>query len=179
MRDAFNFQDLTRLASPSLFNVMPEKAVTFVGNHDTEARQDNDLDFPNAYEAHAYAYILMAPGYPTIFYSHYETSGDEQREKIQQLISLRQQLAAGEWAVLYSSTDQFIVSRAGDDTKNGLVLYLNISDSEVSREVQTLWSDATLEDFTDGIIPSTNTDTEGMASLSAPANGYAIWSIQN
>ncbi|QCX00409.1 DUF1939 domain-containing protein [Aggregatimonas sangjinii] len=177
MRDAFNTRNLQRLTAASLLNNQPEKAVTFVGNHDTENRQDNDLDFPNAFELHAYAYILCAPGYPTIFYSHYENSGDEKKQKIRQMIALRQELAAGDWSVLFVNADEFIASRSGDDNKEGLVLYLNISDNEVSREVQTHWSEGNLIDFTGNSTESNVVASDGKAMLQAPVNGYAIWSV--
>ncbi|MFK7812510.1 MAG: alpha-amylase domain-containing protein [Maribacter sp.] len=178
MRDAFNGRNLQRLEAASLFVARPDKAVTFVGNHDTENRQDNDLDFPNAFELHAYAFILMAPGYPSVFYSHYERSGSEQKEAIKQLIMIRNDLAAGEWTVLHTSADEFLASRKGDDIKEGLVLYLNISDNEVSREVQTHWTDINLKDFTANSSASISVNSNGMAVLIAPANSYAIWSLE-
>lgn len=177
MRDAFNGRNLQRLEAASLFQTRPNKAVTFVGNHDTESRQDNDLDFPNEFELHAYAHILMAPGYPTIFYSHYERSGVEQKEGIRQLIQIRKELAAGDWTVLFAEGDEFVASRNGDATKAGLVLYLNISDTEVIREVQTHWSELNLKDFTGNITELIAVDANGMAILKAPANSYAIWSV--
>jgi len=178
MRDAFNGRNLQRLGAPSLFSTRPDKAVTFVGNHDTENRQDNDLDFPNAFELHAYAHILMAPGYPTLFYSHYERSGEAQKKSIQELIQIRKDLAAGDWTILFAEGDEFLASRNGDANKEGLVLYLNISDSEVSREVQTHWSNTSLKDFTANQTKSIAVDENGMATLIAPANGYAIWSLE-
>ena len=178
MRDAFNGNNLQRLQAPSLFQARPDKAVTFVGNHDTENRQDNDLDFPNVFEQHAYAFILMAPGYPTVFYSHYERSGAEQKESINQLIQIRKELASGEWNVLHAEGDEFLASRSGDANKEGLVLYLNISDAEVSREVPTHWADASLKDFTENSAELIAVDANGMAILKAPANSYAIWSLE-
>lgn len=178
MRDAFNGSNLQRLEAASLFSTIPDKAVTFVGNHDTENRQDNDLDFPNAFELHAYAYILMAPGYPTIFYSHYERSGTEKKEGIRQLIQIRKELAAGDWTVLFAEGDEFLASRNGDANKDGLVLYLNISESEVSREVQTHWADLNLKDYIGSSAAVIAVDADGKATLTAPANGYAIWSVE-
>lgn len=178
MRDAFNGRNLQRLSSPSLFSTRPDKSVTFVGNHDTEGRQDNDLDFPNDYELHAYAHILMAPGYPTVFYSHYQRSGPEKREGIKQLIQIRKELAAGDWTVLFAEGDEFLASRNGDGSKAGLVLYLNISNAEVSREVQTHWSNTTLKDFTENIGETILVDADGNVMLKAPANSYSIWSLE-
>ncbi|UNZ00126.1 alpha-amylase [Zhouia spongiae] len=175
MKDAFSQGNLTLLNNPSLFASLPDKAVTFVGNHDTEARGEGN-EFPDAYESHAYAFIMSAPGYPTVFYSHYEDSGDEQKQKIQQLIQIRSELAAGDWSVEYSDNDEFIAKRSGDGNKPGLMLYINTSDSEASKEVLTPWMSANIKDYTENIFLFTNTDASGTAVIKAPANGYAIWS---
>lgn len=174
MKDAFNNGNLNDLTKPSLLASLPDKAVTFVGNHDTEAR-DGGNEFPNEWETHAYAYILSAPGYPTVFYSHYEDSGEEQKAKINQLIQLRSQLAAGDWEVKYVDNDEFIATRSGDVTKPGLALYINISDNEVSRDIQTHWVNANIKDYTEEFILFSQSDDMGNATLKAPAKGYAIW----
>ena len=176
MRNAFTGSDLTKLTDPSLFATLPNKAVTFVGNHDTEAR-DGSNEFPDEFETHAYAFIMSAPGYPSVFYSHYEDSGDEQKQKIQQLISIRSQLAAGDWTVSHADNDEFIALRGGDGTKPGLVLYINLSNSEASRDVQTHWTDASIKDYTDQFFVFEKSDATGMVNVKAPANGYAIWAF--
>jgi len=179
MRDAFNNGNLQELWGASLFVSRPDKAVTFVGNHDTEGRSDNDLDFPNEFELHAYAFILSAPGYPTIFYSHYERNGEEKKQRINELIQIRQELAAGEWSVLFANANEFLASRNGDGSKEGLILYLNISENEVSRETQTHWTNSNLKDFTGNVAELSEVNAEGLAILKAPGNGYAIWSLNS
>ncbi|KAJ3677011.1 hypothetical protein LUZ60_002735 [Juncus effusus] len=47
----------------------PEKAVTFVDNHDTGSTQ-NSWPFPSDKVMQGYAYILTHPGIPCIFYDH-------------------------------------------------------------------------------------------------------------
>ncbi|GAA3584835.1 alpha-amylase domain-containing protein [Snuella lapsa] len=174
MRNAFENSNLTSLTGSSLFASMPNKAVTFVGNHDTEAR-DGGNEFPDKWETHAYAFIMSAPGYPSVFYSHYEDSGDEQKQRIQQLIKIRQELAAGDWMVNYVDTDEFIATRTGDGEKPGLVLYINISNEEVSRDIQTHWVDANVKDYTEEFFVFQKSDASGMVTVKAPASGYAIW----
>ncbi|WP_209405014.1 alpha-amylase domain-containing protein [Pseudozobellia sp. WGM2] len=174
MRNAFLNGNLNELTKPSLLSTMPEKAVTFVGNHDTESR-DGSNEFPNEFETHAYAYIMSAPGYPCVFYSHYEDSGDEQKEKINQLIQIRSQLAAGDWSVNFVNNQEFIATRGGDDEKPGLVLYINLTDQEVSREVQTHWNSSNIKDYTEKYNLFQNSDANGLVVLKAPAMGYTIW----
>jgi len=175
MRNAFLNGNLNELTNPSLISTMPEKAVTFVGNHDTESR-DGSNEFPDEFETHAYAYIMSAPGYPCVFYSHYEDSGEEQKDKINQLIQIRSQLAAGDWTINYVDNQEFVATRGGDGEKPGLVLYINLSDTEVSKEVQTHWNNANIKDYTEEYIVFQKSDSSGLVDVKAPAMGYAIWS---
>ncbi|WP_396633384.1 alpha-amylase domain-containing protein [Maribacter sp. R86514] len=175
MRNAFLNGNLNELTNPNLISTMPEKAVTFVGNHDTESR-DGSNEFPDEFETHAYAYIMSAPGYPCVFYSHYEDSGEDQKDKINQLIQIRAQLAAGDWTINYVDNQEFVATRGGDGEKPGLVLYINLSDTEVSKEIQTHWNNANIKDYTEEYIVFQKSDSSGLVDVKAPAMGYAIWS---
>lgn len=174
MRNAFLNGNLNELTNPSLITTMPEKAVTFVGNHDTESR-DGSNEFPDEFETHAYAYIMSAPGYPCVFYSHYEDSGEEQKDKINQLIQIRSQLAAGDWTINYVDNQEFVATRGGDGEKPGLVLFINLSDEEVTKEVQTHWSNSNIKDYTEEYKVFQKSDANGLVAVKAPAMGYTIW----
>jgi alpha-amylase len=63
LRDQNNFP-------PGLIGWMPEKAVTFLDNHDTGSTQ-NHWPFPADKVMQGYAYILTHPGIPSIFYDHF------------------------------------------------------------------------------------------------------------
>ncbi|URE47744.1 alpha-amylase [Musa troglodytarum] len=55
--------------APGMIGWWPEKAVTFVDNHDTGSTQKM-WPFPPERVMEGYAYILTHPGLPTIFYDH-------------------------------------------------------------------------------------------------------------
>ncbi|RWW38154.1 hypothetical protein BHE74_00056622, partial [Ensete ventricosum] len=55
--------------APGMMGWMPEKAVTFVDNHDTGSTQ-RMWPFPSDKVMQGYAYILTHPGVPSIFYDH-------------------------------------------------------------------------------------------------------------
>ncbi|KAJ1289955.1 hypothetical protein BS78_02G204300 [Paspalum vaginatum] len=55
--------------APGMIGWLPEKAVTFVDNHDTGSTQ-NSWPFPSDKVMQGYAYILTHPGTPCIFYDH-------------------------------------------------------------------------------------------------------------
>ncbi|THU66218.1 hypothetical protein C4D60_Mb05t11830 [Musa balbisiana] len=64
----------------------PEKAVTFVDNHDTGSTQ-RLWPFPSDKVMQGYAYILTHPGVPSIFYDHMFDWG--LKEKITRLAETR------------------------------------------------------------------------------------------
>lgn len=55
---------------PGLIGILPERAVTFIDNHDTGSTQ-NHWPFPSDKIMQGYAYILTHPGIPSIFYDHF------------------------------------------------------------------------------------------------------------
>uniref|UniRef100_A0A0E0M208 alpha-amylase n=1 Tax=Oryza punctata TaxID=4537 RepID=A0A0E0M208_ORYPU len=55
--------------APGMIGWLPEKAVTFIDNHDTGSTQ-NSWPFPSDKVMQGYAYILTHPGVPCIFYDH-------------------------------------------------------------------------------------------------------------
>lgn len=64
--------DMRRLLDGSLVQRDPEKAVTFVENHDTQRGQALESAVLEWFVPHAYAVILLRPqGYPCIFYGDY------------------------------------------------------------------------------------------------------------
>ena len=75
------------------------KAVTFLKNHDTGYRTNEDgtpqqhhefEDFHNDWQVEqGYAYILTHPGLPTVFWKHYFDWGEDLRNKITALINTR------------------------------------------------------------------------------------------
>ncbi len=69
----------------------PDRAVTFVDNHDTGSSQ-NHWPCPADKVLGAYAYILTHPGIPTIFWDHFYAWGSEHHDTIQKLAQLRHEL---------------------------------------------------------------------------------------
>ena len=113
--DACRSDDFSRLCSwhhgkgipAGLIGFWPERAVTFVDNHDTEYRRDEEHQCHNDGTRHfagrtvdmGYAYLLTHPGVPCVFWSHFFDWGEPTRRRIQQLIHLRKRtgLHAGSW----------------------------------------------------------------------------------
>eukprot|EP00850_Spirogloea_muscicola_P008077 SM000042S15344 [mRNA] locus=s42:402358:404509:- [translate_table: standard] len=71
---------------PGLIGYWPEKAVTFLDNHDTGSTQ-NHWPFPGEKVMQGYAYIMTHPGIPCVFWDHYFDWG--LKEEIKNLIAAR------------------------------------------------------------------------------------------
>ncbi|XP_073389220.1 alpha-amylase type B isozyme isoform X2 [Physcomitrium patens] len=71
---------------PGMIGYWPEKAVTFLDNHDTGSTQ-NHWPFPSEHIMQGYAYILTHSGNPCIFYDHFYDWG--LKDEITRLIELR------------------------------------------------------------------------------------------
>jgi alpha-amylase len=87
------------------------RAVTFLENHDTGYRTNEDgtpeMDhgadsFANNWEVEqGYAYILTHPGVPCVFWKHYFDWGDDLQKKIQALINARKVAGVNAGSMLY------------------------------------------------------------------------------
>ena len=92
-----------------------QRAVTFLENHDTGYRtnedgtpqQDHKSDsFANNWEVEqAYAYILTHPGVPCVYWKHYFDWGNDLREKIKALINARKVAGVHSGSTLFTQNN--------------------------------------------------------------------------
>jgi len=165
MRDAFNGTNLTRLENAGLISVNPSKAYTFVSNHDVE-RDQNRISQQNKLKA--YAFIMASEGTPFVFYLDYEVLD---RAQLNKLIDIHKTLAAGTTTRLYSSATEFIFRRNGTP---GLVAYFNVSNNDVSKNIQTTWASTLLKDYT-GANPDVTTDASGYVTIPCKTYSYSVY----
>jgi alpha-amylase len=99
----------------------PQKAVTFVDNHDTGSSQAL-WPFPGDRIMEGYAYILTHPGIPMVFWDHLFDWGADIRNRINTLINIRKN-----WGI--HSTSQLRIMRA----ENGL--YAAIIDNNIAMKI--------------------------------------------
>jgi len=93
----------------------PDRAVTFIDNHDTGASQ-NHWPFPEDKVLAGYAYILTHPGIPTIFWDHLYEWGRGHREIITALARLRYEFGINRRSSLsiVTAQDGLYVARIDD-----------------------------------------------------------------
>jgi alpha-amylase len=165
MTSAMDGGNMSLLANAGLIGVNPTAAYTFVANHDID-----QISLKNKLKA--YAFILTSQGTPFIFYTDYNSLLDT--AKLNNLIWIRKNLAAGTTTNLLNNSNEFIFSRNGTP---GVVTYLNIGSTIVQETVKTNYIKKVLKDYT-GANPNVTTDSLGNATIQCQANSYAIYSPQ-
>lgn len=175
MEQAFDKANLNNLANPALFKINPDKAVTFVTNHDTEKEKDqnNRLSSVEA-KLFAYAYMLTHPGYPCIFYLDYEDQ--IARDKMKNLMLINRTLAKGPYRVLLTTADSYVAQREGEGNSPGLVLAMNYASSSKNIKISTPWPNTYIYDYSGSNKTAILTDAKGAAQVNIPAKTYYIFS---
>jgi len=168
MRDAFVGGNLNALSGDMLWKRNASRAVTFVANHDTDEIYTNKLL--------AYAYILTHEGYPAIFYRDYEDWLS--KSKMNNLIWIHNNLAGGNTSNLWTDNDEYIARRNGGGGKNGLIVYINNSNSWKERWIQTNWSNRKIKDYTGASGWEPTTQGGKWVKIQAPPKGYSVWSLK-
>lgn len=173
-------QSLERLTDRStvLANA-PDRAVTFVENHDVERNDPIVND-----KMMAYAFILTHEGYPCVFWRDYFNYGLGEPgapSGIAALVGAHEHFAGGTTSVLHVSHDLYIAQRNGTDAQPGLAVVINNGAAWDGTAVQTRWRNAALhpiawrgrDDL--GTPQAKQTDGEGWTDLWAPPRGYAVY----
>lgn len=123
--------DLSRLLDNTLLRCNPEKAVTFVDNHDTQPGQALESWIPAWFKEIAYSIILLRrEGYPCVFYGdYYGIAHDEIKpmENLKTLMQLRKDKAYGEQVDYFDNPNIVGFTRLGTEEhyKSGLAVIIS------------------------------------------------------
>ena len=164
MKEAFEGNNLNKLNDDMLWKHNASRAVTFVTNHDTDEIINGKML--------AYAYILTHEGYPTMFYKDYEVWLD--KNKLNNLIWVHNNLAGGTTTNLYTDTDEYIAKRNGYNNA-GLVVYINNSNSWQELWIETNWSNTLIKDYTGHSSWEPVTQSGKWVKIQVPPKSYSVW----
>ena len=167
--------DMSRLERAGFVGKDPFRSVTFVENHDTD-RSDPVVKGKML----AYAYILTAEGYPSVFYRDYSMDQGCYRLKsrIDPLLFIHEKIAEGKTVTRYKSQDIFAFERTG-----GKHLLSALSDSPQPQTIRVktdFGANVLLKDYTNH-EKDVRTDNEGYATIIIPVYGdgesYVCYSV--
>lgn len=172
--------NLANLQSAGVNSARPDRAVTFIQNHDTDKESEHQI--PNDQKMLAYSYILTHQGIPTIFWKDYYNNGlarGTDHNGIGQLIWIRQNKATGSTSNLHASADLYVMQRNGSP---GLLMGMNDHGSQSkSATVTTKWANTTLKPYAWSSAVSGNTpaclqtDGSGRTTISVLPRGYVVY----
>jgi alpha-amylase len=170
----FNMADLDHAG---LAGSCPQKAVTFVENHDTDLFPKDRIVFNKIL---AYAYILTSEGYPCVYYRDYSTDVHcyGLKPEIDNLIWIHEKLAEGSTQERWKDFDVFAYERLGGP--HLLVALNNDPNSSHRITVATGFGPhASLHDYS-GHAENAVTDGNGSVTINIPpnnnGNGFTCYS---
>jgi alpha-amylase len=182
--DSYGFSLSTLVQGGTISSEQPERAVTFVDNHDTT---QNSQDAVHGDRLLAYAYILTHEGYPCVFWRDYFNDGLAKagtKNGIEALVAVHEVYASGETDVLHADDDLYVMQRRGHGARPGLVFVLNNrGDGWNGTRVQTASADTRFAPVAwggrdEGEPEPKWSDGGGGAEFWAAPRGYAVYAPQ-
>ena len=130
--------DLRSIFADSLVEIKPDKAVTFVDNHDTQRGQALESTVQEWFKPAAYALILLREqGLPCVFYGdYYGISGQyaqqDFKEVLDRLLVIRKDLAYGEQTDYFDDANCIGWVRSGAEHQSPIAVLIS-NDQENSK----------------------------------------------
>ena len=173
---------LGRVLKDTLLERRPERAVTFVDNHDTQYGQSLQSYVDEWFKPLAYALILLRQeGVPCVFYSDYY--GNPVRNtplvpNLGKLIKLRSRYAYGEQ--ISNMEDEHLIGwvRRGDPERenSGLAVVLSDADAGVLRmEMGAAFAGETFHDALGNCPDPVTIDDEGFGEFRVEGRSASVW----
>lgn len=170
--------DLRNILKDTLIERHPNKAITFVDNHDSEPGSSMDSPVSEWFKPSAYALILlMEKGIPTIFWGDYQANGS-MKAYLDLLISIRHEYAYGNQIDYFNNPNTVGFIRPGEKNKpySGLALLISNKEDEsknmfvgISRSGQTWY------DITGNIQEEVIIGQDGYGHFSVSSRSFSVW----
>ncbi len=179
--DSYGFSLRDLADNGTLAQSQPERAVTFVDNHDTIRDPGNAI---NNDKLLAYSFILTHEGYPSVFWMDWYNLGLAKAgtpNGIEALVQAHEHYAGGGTKILYVDDDLYVMQRNGSGSQTGLIYVLNNrGDRWDGASVETQWQNAELKPVAwggqdDSQPEAKHTDSNGNADFWAGPRGWAVY----
>ena len=177
--------DLRNIFTDSLVELKPDKAVTFVDNHDTQRGQALESTVEEWFKPAAYALILLRQdGLPCIFYGdYYGISGkyaqQDFREVLDRLLAIRKDLAYGEQTDYFDDANCIGWVRSGAENQSPIaVLISNDQENSKSMFVGQEWAEQTFVDLLENHPAQVTINAEGYGEFPVAAGSVSVWAAK-
>jgi alpha-amylase len=185
--NSFGLFDMRTLTDNTYLKVNPEKAVTFVDNHDTQLGQSLESWVQPWFKPLAYTFILTRKeGYPCVFYGDYygipEMNFEGIKDKLDIILKIRKNYAYGIQHDYMDDNSIIGWTREGDNehSESALAALITVRYGGIKRMYVGLqhsgevWKDITKESNDRVII-----DENGCGTFSVLDGSYSIWIKEN
>ena len=174
--------DLRGIFTDSLVELKPNKAVTFVDNHDTQRGQALESTVEEWFKPAAYALILLRQdGLPCVFYGdYYGISGkyaqEDFKEVLDRLLAIRKDLAYGEQNDYFDDANCIGWVRSGAENQSPIaVLISNDQENSKSMFVGQEWANQIFVDLLGNHQDQITIDEEGYGQFPVSAASVSVW----
>ena len=177
--------DLRDIFTDSLVELKPDKAVTFVDNHDTQRGQALESTVEEWFKPAAYALILLRQdGLPCVFYGdYYGISGQfaqqDFREVLDRLLTIRKDRAYGEQTDYFDDANCIGWVRSGVEYQSPIaVLISNDQENSKSMFVGQEWAEQTFVDLLENHPAQVTINAEGYGEFPVAAGSVSVWAAK-
>ncbi len=177
------YYDLARIFENTLVKEMPNQAVTFIDNHDTEPGQALYSWIPDWFKPLAYALILLRKdGLPCIFYGDYygisTQNVNTKKDMLENLMRLRKDYAYGEQKDYFDHHNIIAWLRAGDEEHPNSGLIVIMSDGPGGGKIMNVgkrMANSTFYDFTGNVKEKVYADQDGNGIFYCNGGSVSVW----
>lgn len=175
--------DMSKILDNTLVKELPELAVTFVDNHDTEPGQALYSWVQEWFKPLAYSLILLRKdGLPCVFYGDYYGIPSQQiksiDEKLENLMKARKYFAYGEQIDYFDDFNVVAWVRTGDEEHIDSGLVVIMSDGEGGNKninVGEKLANTTFYDYTGNIKETVYVDNQGNGIFYCNGGSVSVW----
>ncbi|WP_424244333.1 alpha-amylase [Elusimicrobium posterum] len=174
--------DLRNLMKDALVFQRPQKAVTFVDNHDSQWGSSLESQIKSWFKPLAYAMILlMKEGYPCVFYGDYYRLGDKEsphRLIIDILLDARKKFAYGDQVVYFDHANTAGFVRMGDAEHPGSGMAFLMASGDNGNKTMNVGAQRKGEvwrEFTGNIKEEVTIDENGNGNFTVSGGNVAVW----
>ena len=175
--------NLAEIFEGTLVKEMPELAVTFVDNHDTELGQALESWIPDWFKPHSYSLILLRKdGLPCVFYGDYYGISEKgiapKNVLLDKLLKVRKYFAYGEQEDYFVSSDLIGFVRRGDYEHSNSGLAVVMSDrigGSITMNVGKKHANTVFYDYLGNIEDKVYIDQNGDGVFSCNSGSVSVW----
>ena len=175
--------DMSQILEGTLVKEIPDKAVTFVDNHDTEPGQALESWIPDWFKGHAYSIILLRnEGMPCVFYGDYygieDKSVTPKNEILHTLLKVRKYYAYGEQVDYFNDHSVIGFCRKGDYDHPNSGLAVVMTDSTGGNIQMNMGKDlanTVFYDCTGNVAETVYVDHEGNGIFYCKDGSVSVW----